>query len=431
MVTPFFSFFPANNPRATRWYYFVNHLIKNDFVVDIVTSCYDKSINGTSNDNLSIYRIKDPINNLINSKKQITIPMSIKVSKSKGKTYLSNTVINIFIRYIRFIYTKIYPDPYFFWSFLACLKIRELLKKNKYDFIISSGYPYSSHIAVNLGLMFIKNKNSLWIGDYGDPWSLIPYISRVSQIRKTMDRFIESRILQKMNYIIVTNEHTKKGYLDQFKFLKASNIIFLPQGFDEEKLNIIQANKNSSKKLRFVYTGTFAKEYRNPIPFFEAIAELKQQLSNVEFYFAGRMSYFVLQVVQDLQITDIIKILSKISYDEALRLQKSADVLLLFGNKSSFAIPGKIYEYFGLKKPIFCIDYPNGLTSDLVKKYNRGIVCENNKNSVIESIKKIINYFNKESINFDEIFNLSIIDSFSWSCISDKLLSFLIVVKKY
>ena len=74
-------------------------------------------------------------------------------------------------------------------------------------------------------------------------------------------------------------------------------------------------------------------------------------------------------------LLDIVHIGGKIAHEEVLKKQLESDVLLLISwdnEKEKMFIPGKIYEYFALKKPVLSIGYKEGSLKDLIEETKVG-----------------------------------------------------------
>ena len=85
---------------------------------------------------------------------------------------------------------------------------------------------------------------------------------------------------------------------------------------------------------------------------------------------------------------EIVKIGGKISHEEVLKKQLESDVLLLISwdnEKEKMFIPGKIYEYFALQKPVFSIGYREGSLKDLIEETKVGYHV-----SDLESTKRVL-----------------------------------------
>jgi len=73
----------------------------------------------------------------------------------------------------------------------------------------------------------------------------------------------------------------------------------------------------------------------------------------------------------------------------------------------------KIYEYFGAQRPILCIKGGDrDLSAELIIRYNKGFVVDNNKEDIKEGIMKLYTLWKKGSL--DEGFTLNSVEDFTW-----------------
>ena len=81
------------------------------------------------------------------------------------------------------------------------------------------------------------------------------------------------------------------------------------------------------------------------------------------------------EIAKRYGLLDILHIGGKIAHEEVLKKQLNSDVLLLISwdnEKEKMFIPGKIYEYFALKKPVLSIGYKEGSLKDLIDETKVG-----------------------------------------------------------
>jgi hypothetical protein len=92
-----------------------------------------------------------------------------------------------------------------------------------------------------------------------------------------------------------------------------------------------------------------------------------------------------------------------------LKKQLESDVLLLISwdnEKEKMFIPGKIYEYFALKKPVLSIGHKEGSLKDLIEETKVGYHV-----SDLESTKEVVlqfynEFLEKGSIEYDADVNI-------------------------
>ncbi|MCH7760958.1 methyltransferase domain-containing protein, partial [candidate division TA06 bacterium] len=381
LVTP--SFPPVGGGRGIRWIQFIRFLAQKGWKFDVLT--IDPFVE--TDRNMLIKSLPPRVRILrtypgpLYSLRKKYIPPKNELEKWK------KPIFKLKIRVLlKGIYRKIFdpiliPDGMIEWLPFALIKGNQLIKENKYRLIITSAFPFSSHI---LGYLLKKRTKCFWIADYGDPWSIGHNINP-SSLKEQINRRLESNLLKWMDRIIVTNEATKNAYLKNFPFLSDEKICVIGQGFDEELYHTIEPN--TSNKFRIVYTGIFYnKEIRNHHPFFESLKSLSDL--NLEIVIAGDVSTEDREIVRSQNLEEIVQFLGPIPHTQAISYQKGSTILLLIGDESPLQIPGKTFEYFAAGRPILCVsENPQSLACQYVKQYNRGFISLNKSNEISKTIR--------------------------------------------
>jgi len=81
--------------------------------------------------------------------------------------------------------------------------------------------------------------------------------------------------------------------------------------------------------------------------------------------------------VKELNLESIVRIVGNLPHKEALQLMKAADFQLLIGDVSADAgayIPGKLYEYMGIGKPILALNMA-GEATEIIQRFELGQVA--------------------------------------------------------
>jgi glycosyltransferase involved in cell wall biosynthesis len=282
-----------------------------------------------------------------------------------------------------------------------------LCRKNRYDALISVGYPYSSHV---IAYFLRKHVKGPWIADYGDPWSFFPHF--LPPWRRTIDKRLEGYLLKRMDRIIVTTEETKEGYLSHFPFLDKEDVEVIPQGYSREQFSAVTPERPEG--FRIVYTGIFYGKIREPFTFFSAISELKE--IDLEVVIAGRVEDVYREFVAKMGIAGKVRFTGHIPHERSVALQKGATLLLLLGNLSRYQLPSKVYEYLASKRPILSVRYQEeDIASRMVEKYRRGLVIENDKERIKAAVRDL--YSDWKQGKLEKRFNLEEVEEYSWDTI--------------
>jgi len=262
------------------------------------------------------------------------------------------------------------------WIPSAILKGRKLVKQYQPDVIWSSSPTPSTHfIANNLSQKF----NTAWVADYRDPFH---YMN--GSVGKWLDKFhkkIDQTTLQNATHLTFATTGVKNLYVDKYKTLIDQKNTVIENGYDEanfEKLKLLEDTSTpfDDNKFTLYYSGVLYPNGRDPVPVFEALAELKiqDQISekNFELIFqgAGDGSQFN-DVITKLDIQNLVKFHNPVPFLNAINNMMNANALLLIQDKRfNKQIPGKVYEYLRTNKPMLVKADSEGETYKLVYQFN-------------------------------------------------------------
>ncbi len=309
--------------------------------------------------------------------------------------FVSSAINLIFNRFL-------FPDSYVLEHSRVIKKISQELPD--IDVIIASIVPFSN-ITLAYKLRKKLYQKSKIILDIGDPLTNNPthnstFLKRVSTyipfLNYLKSRF-ERKYLPQADMIIVTNELTRKYYMDRYA-LDSGQITVIPQGVD---INTFQEIKEPEiDNLHMIYAGAFYTGFRDPGIFFKALDEIDDPAILVRLVGVGS-SY-------ERDITSSgIEILDRMTQDQLAVEYAKANCLLFYDNPPGLQTSGKIYELMALKKPILFIYHSaKSPVYQWAKAYPNVVFCENEVDSIIEGIIKI-------KLLIHQRFNYNV-DHFSW-----------------
>ncbi|MGH8233163.1 MAG: glycosyltransferase [Rhodanobacteraceae bacterium] len=214
-----------------------------------------------------------------------------------------------------------------------------------------------------------------WIADFRDPVAS-PVAAHDKMTVSTRMR-CERRILSRAAYSVFTTPGAMRSYAERYpKTYDEGRLKLIPNGFDDDDFAALEANKAcpSRRPLHLVHGGVLYPSGRNPVPFFNALARLKDsgRLSAQEVRVTLRASGSERQYGTELHrlgLDDMVSLAPSVSYHAALAEQAQANALLLFqGSQFDQQIPAKVYEYLRIGRPIFALVGERGDTAALLRK---------------------------------------------------------------
>lgn len=314
------------------------------------------------------------------------------------------------------------PDARKFWIKPSVKFLKSYLKDHPVDAIVSTGPPHSMHM-IALGIRF--SLNIPWIADFRDPWTNIDFYHKLKLTRRA-DRIHHQLEKQVIDYAdIITT--VSWSWADDFKQLGAKNVQVITNGFDPTDYNNL--DKAVSSKFELCHIGSMNKD-RNPARFWEALSIVCEKVEGVKqdlhIVLLGSTDHQVFDDLQRFGLMDYVEHFPYIPHKAVLERASKASVLLLPLNDTpnvSGIIPGKIFEYLALQKPILCIGPETGDSARIIRDTKRGHVV--GFSSVAEMVEVLSVYYHEYTLNQTIAVEESVYDNYSRKVLTEKFASIL------
>ena len=245
------------------------------------------------------------------------------------------------------------PDTFFWITGMASSIIRHLSRQP--DIIYSRSLPFSSAL---LARALKQRLRVPWIMHLSDPWLDNPYLA----FRSERENEQEYSCFLAADGISVTTECLMDFYREKYpefgeKLFVSPNVMPVKgQGGGERKAKV------TSRNLKLLYTGALYGN-RDPRLLLDALDELARDDSRfhraVELQFAGNVSEGIARMIGDAGLPGV-SLLGRRDYDDVLKLQAGADVMLSFepDGKNPLLkcfLPSKVLDYIHAGKPFVAI----------------------------------------------------------------------------
>jgi len=286
------------------------------------------------------------------------------------------------------------PDARIGWRFSAISKGLELIKEYNIQAIYSSSPPYTCSIIARS----LKKKTGLrWVAGFRDPWT--GFISSPKRwfLPSAIDKHLEFSTFNDADAVECAWEGIIKDAMEKYPTLNASKFVHVPNGYDSADFPKEIVSKPTSK-FTITYTGSLYGR-RNPKSLFDALEIVfnKGEISPIHctFRFIGRFGAEVEEMFQSVSFPESLEIHGYMSHEESIRYLFKSDVLLLIvdeSKESAEIVPGKVYEYLGVMKPILAIAPHNGAIASLIRETEAGAIAHQTE---VENIVSIIEEYFK------------------------------------
>ncbi len=294
----------------------------------------------------------------------------------------------------RLSYTFYIPDNKNGWSKKAYKAAHDLLKKDDYNLIFVSAPPFSS---INIAVQLKKDFNIPLVVDYRDLWYGNQFAFYPTPLHKYWHKKMEYAANRAADKIIATNRKMKEKIINHYKFLTFEDIYIISQGFDPADFKNIQPENKVNNKMWLTYSGLFY-EFITPKYLLKAFKQLSKErpdvTANIELHFLGYLRNENRKLIKKLELQESVKEYGYLNHDEALSKIMASDVLWMmvgYCRNVETHSAGKLYEYFGTRKPIIA-SLPDGALKSAATEYKAALITEPND---IQAIKEtILNVYN-------------------------------------
>lgn len=364
-----YYFPPLGLSGVQRVLKFVKYMPKYGWSPTVLTSdtpayyAYDYDLLDEINDeNIKVVRVSG---NEINSK-----------LKSKGTIIIPPEWMRKIFSFVSSLF--FIPDNKTGWCKKALPVARELLKKENFDMIFVSGPPFST------AMMAVKLKDEFRIPliiDYRDLWFGYQFAIYPTPFHSIKIKSMEYKALKKADKVTVTNRSIKEKLVNVFKFVTLNEVVIIPHGYDPEDFERVTLIPRKDKKMVITYAGLFY-EFITPKYFFQAFNLLRDErpdiANNIELHFIGIMRRETKNLIKKLGLYNYVKEFGYLSHLETVKQIISSDILWLMvgrGRNCDTISSGKLFEYFGARKPIIaCL--PEGALKQSVRDYGASYISE-------------------------------------------------------
>ncbi|EWY41276.1 hypothetical protein N825_27350 [Skermanella stibiiresistens SB22] len=274
------------------------------------------------------------------------------------------------------------PDRYVGWLPWAVLGAKRVCRDWKPDLIYVTGPPFTAflaghHLSGALGVP--------WIAEFRDRWADDPYFEAPDWRMALLDR-MERRVAGTASGIVTVSEPWTTFY--RAKYGKPVATIY--NGYDPQDFPLPTREHPASADLTITYAGVLYSGRRDPSALFQALALLGDERSRVRIDFYGSDPGLVFPPAERAGVADRVTVHPAVPYKRSLEIQRQSDVLLLLqwnNPREQGNVPAKLFEYFGVLRPILGIGLEDGVPARLIRERDAGFFS-NDPHAIADQIRR-------------------------------------------
>lgn len=292
------------------------------------------------------------------------------------------------------------PDRWSSWRWRAVPTALRLIRSRGVD-VLWSTFPIAT--AHTIGLAVAQRSGLPWVAEFRDPmWQGDEYPTD-PRVNRAWRR-LESRIFTRAQRVIVTTPSAARDYLHRFPAFGERNLRVVENGYDEGTFAAAEARLRQRKasphpagrRLTLLHSGVIYPNERDPTQLFDAVASLKAAGDPA----AARLDLLLRspgddaryrRMIDERQISDIVRLAPAIDYDTALEEMLVVDGLLILQAANCNAqVPAKLYEYLRAGRPIVALTDPAGDTAATLTRAGGGLIAPLDS---VEHIRQVLRQF--------------------------------------
>ncbi len=285
------------------------------------------------------------------------------------------------------------PDARVGWLLSARKAVRELHEKYSFDAVYSSSPPYTCSL---IGRYAGRKLKLPWVAGFRDPWTGFISTPKRWFLPAAIDRRMEYSVFSKADAVECAWEGIIKDALGKYPTLGAGKFRHVPNGFDSADFPEIERKRNG--KFTLTYSGSLYGR-RNPSSLFSAVELLikRGEVNPAEIIlrFVGRFGAEVEEMFRNASFSQSIETISYVPHKKSIEYLMTSDCLLLIVDESKESqeiVPGKVYEYLGVNRPVMAIAPPQSAIAGLMEETSSGLVAHQSETEKIADI--FLNYYN-------------------------------------
>jgi glycosyltransferase involved in cell wall biosynthesis len=275
------------------------------------------------------------------------------------------------------------PDMLVGWLPLGLWAAYRAACRHRCRAIFSSAPCWTAHL---IALLTKRLTGLTWVADFRDPWRANP--GRPILPYKALDRYdawLERQVINGADWVVCNTEPARQDFLTRFPDLQ-DRFVTVPNGFDPGDYAHIEPRRQVSPETFVVtHAGNFYHQ-RDPGPVFQALRLLRQQANLPRplcLQLLGPPTYHgqpLNQIAAEYGVDSMVLVQGSVPHREALEFMRGSDALLVIGLNLSggeLQVPAKLYEYFGVGRPVLAVSSRGSAIADIMVRAGQpGAVCD-------------------------------------------------------
>jgi glycosyltransferase involved in cell wall biosynthesis len=286
------------------------------------------------------------------------------------------------------------PDREVGWLLPAFwMGLRQRFRSGAFDVIYSSAPPWTGQLVAYALKLALRRP---WVADFRDPWGRAPWRGDRFRFAIRAASFLERRVVKRTDRMVFVAEGNRDDFAAQYGARIAEKFRLVSNGCDPAEIDALEKPAVPADGVHVMLHAGSLYAGRTPVPVFKAVAQaLDKGLLNrgsfrLRFLGSSVVSTDLPDTCRELRIADLVEFHPRVPRQEGLRAMLTANSLLLLQPGHTVSVPGKIYEYLAVGRPIFAL--AEGESADVVRRSGIGVAVDtyDDVHAIMEGLVRIV-----------------------------------------
>jgi len=268
---------------------------------------------------------------------------------------------------------RLLPDPQVLWKPFAVRAGARIIERYGIDTVMTTAPPFSVLMTgIELKRRFPQVR---LVSDFRDEWLrflLADFEFQSGDFARQQAEQIERETIEASDVVLAVTDSSLEEIRSRYPAEPGRKWAMVPNGYDPENFAAVPPpGPGAPGRMVVGHMGT-AYKTASPRYYLDAVDRLPEAIrSRIETRFIGRIAETEAGIFDNRK--SAVRLLGFQPQKEALRLAAESDYLLLTMT-NDFSLPGKLFEYFALGRPVLALSPPGGEV-DRILKATRGGWC--------------------------------------------------------
>lgn len=252
------------------------------------------------------------------------------------------------------------------------------------DVIYSSAPPWTGQL-VAAGLATLLRRP--WVADFRDPWSRAPWREDRKPFVLRANRLLEAQVVRRADAIIFATDGNQQEFAAHYGPSVAQKFHLVSNGCDPAEFAARGAEPEPDGPFVLLHAGSLYAG-RTPLPLLKAVSACVRNGAidparfRLRFMGPAGVPLDWSAVCRELGLEQVVELVPRVPRERGVIAMRAASALLVLQPGTMVSVPGKLYEYLAIGRPIFAI--AEGETAELVRASGIGVAVSSTDPAGIE-----------------------------------------------